>query len=197
MLEKQGEHMSTDILWYNDQSGEPQIWFMDQNRMISRGTVMSADPSDPNVGNPALVGLPWRIVGVGDFNGNGNADILWYNNDSGEPQIWFMDQNRMISRGTVMSADPSDPNVGNPALVGLPWRIVGVGEFDRLTIASAKIRDFHKSSLGILVVGSPVGPTREVANGSFEQRYEFGSILKPLDGPPVFATRYVATIDIA
>ncbi|MDB5312774.1 MAG: hypothetical protein JWO38_6976 [Gemmataceae bacterium] len=67
----------------------------------------------------------------------------------------------------------------------------------RLGLASTEIRAFHEAALGILVVGSPVGPTREVANGAYEQRYEFGSILKPLNGPPVYATRYVVTIDIA
>jgi hypothetical protein len=64
------------------------------------------------------------------------------------------------------------------------------------TLASAKIREFHTSTLGILLVGSPVGLTREVGNGAYEQRYEFGSILKPLNGPPVYATRFLATIDI-
>jgi hypothetical protein len=63
--------------------------------------------------------------------------------------------------------------------------------------ASAAIFKFHREALGILVVGSPVGPTLEVEGGAHEQRFEFGSILKPLDGPPAFATRYLATIDIA
>jgi hypothetical protein len=67
----------------------------------------------------------------------------------------------------------------------------------REAIAAQEIRKFHEVSLGILVVGSQVGSTREVANGAYEQRYEFGSILKPLDGPPMYATRYLVTIDIA
>jgi hypothetical protein len=63
--------------------------------------------------------------------------------------------------------------------------------------ATAAIFKFHRESLGTLVVGSPVGATKQVAGGAHLQRFEFGSILKPLDGPPVYATRYLVTIDIA
>jgi hypothetical protein len=63
--------------------------------------------------------------------------------------------------------------------------------------ATAAIFKFHRESLGVLVVGSPVGATQQVGDGALLQRFEFGSILKPLDGPPAYATRYLATINIA
>jgi hypothetical protein len=63
--------------------------------------------------------------------------------------------------------------------------------------AAAAILKFHAETLGILVVGSPVGVAREVGNGAHEQRFSFGSVLKPLDGPPRYQTRFVATINIA
>jgi hypothetical protein len=63
--------------------------------------------------------------------------------------------------------------------------------------ATAAIFKFHRESLGVLVVGSPVGAIQKVAGGAHLQHFEFGSILKPLDGPPTYATRYIATIDIA
>jgi hypothetical protein len=55
----------SDIVWYNSQTGETQIWYMDVDRLVDRGTVLSALQGDPNFGNPALVGPPWSIVGCG------------------------------------------------------------------------------------------------------------------------------------
>jgi len=110
----------SDIVWYNSQTGETQIWFMNDNRIASRATVV-----DEN-GNFIPIGLPFSIVGAGDMNGNGKADIVWYNSQTGETQIWFMNDNRIASRATVV-----DEN-GNFIPIGLPFSIVGVGEFKPL-----------------------------------------------------------------
>jgi hypothetical protein len=64
-------------------------------------------------------------------------------------------------------------------------------------LSKQAILRFHAETLGVLIVGSPVGTILDAANGAHEQRFEFGSILKPLGNPPVVAARYVATIDIA
>src|SRR5262249_58032667 len=34
---------------------------------------------------------PWQVVGVGDFNGDGRADVLWFNADTGELGEWVLD----------------------------------------------------------------------------------------------------------
>jgi hypothetical protein len=39
---------------------------------------------------------------VGDMNGNGKADIVWYNSQTGETQIWYMDGHRLVNRGRVI-----------------------------------------------------------------------------------------------
>ncbi|HET7518122.1 MAG TPA: VCBS repeat-containing protein, partial [Actinomycetes bacterium] len=105
-----------DIVWHHDQTGETQIWFMHEHQLVRRGTVLGED------GNPAFVNLPFEIVGVGDLDGDGRADIVWHHRDTGETQIWFMDGHQLIRRGTVLGED------GNPAFVNLPFEIVGVGE---------------------------------------------------------------------
>lgn len=107
-----------DILWHNAQTQETQIWFMSGGRVASRATVLG------ETGQPAFVGPPWNIVGVGDFNNDGNADILWHNSQTQETQIWFMSGGRVVSRATVLG------ETGQPTFIEPPFTIVGVGEFN-------------------------------------------------------------------
>jgi hypothetical protein len=34
---------------------------------------------------------PWKVVGVGDFNGDGHADVLWFNSNTGALGYWLLD----------------------------------------------------------------------------------------------------------
>jgi hypothetical protein len=61
-------------------------------------------------------GITWQLIGSGDFNSDGRADILWQNID-GTPQIWTMNGSTVTSETTL--ADP-----------GITWRAVGTGDFN-------------------------------------------------------------------
>ena len=109
-----------DIVWHNSSSNETQIWFMDGPKISGRATVMAEDGK-----TPIFVGPPWSIVGVGDFNNDGRADIVWHNSSSNETQIWFMDGRRISSRATAMAEGSK-----TPIFVGPPWSIVGANRFE-------------------------------------------------------------------
>lgn len=85
-----------DILWYNPGSGENQVWLMDAN---------GAQPiSLPNV-SPSNV---MRIEHVGDFDGDGDADILWRNNITGDMMLREITS---VTNNTITSRDVSLPSV--------------------------------------------------------------------------------------
>ena len=55
-------NVASDIVWYNSQTGETQVWYMDGHRLVDRGTVIDEH------GQFIPIGPPFSIVGVGEFN---------------------------------------------------------------------------------------------------------------------------------
>ena len=109
----------SDIVWHNGDTNETKIWSMTGARVVRQESVFDEK------GKPAFVGLPWRIVGTGDIDGNGSSGVVWHNGESGETQIWLLNSDRVIMRReTVVGGD------GKAVLVGAPWQIVGVNDLD-------------------------------------------------------------------
>ncbi len=96
---------TADILWQNA-NGQASIWDMSGNTLVGGGAV------SPNPG-PS-----WTEIGAGDFNGDGQSDILWQNASTGQASIWEMNGNSLIGGGAVT------PNPG-PS-----WHAVGTGDFN-------------------------------------------------------------------
>jgi hypothetical protein len=97
-----------DILWRND-DGRLTDWL---------GTATGG--FQPNSGNLLeAVSTDWKVVGVGDFNGDGKADILWRNAD-GRITDW-------LGTGTGAFTD----NVANAYnSVSLDWHVEDIGDFN-------------------------------------------------------------------
>ena len=68
-------------------------------------------------GAPIVTVVPtdWSIAGVGDFDGNGRADILW-RSSAGEVAFWFMNGAAIVS----------GPSIG---VIANDWMISGVADF--------------------------------------------------------------------
>jgi hypothetical protein len=97
----------SDIAWRNT-NGDTAIW------------LMSATPSGgAQVLSTTELGIlpnSWQIVGLRDFNGDGNADLLW-SNTNGDTRIWLM-TGAQVSQTTDLGVVPNG------------WSIVGTGDFN-------------------------------------------------------------------
>jgi hypothetical protein len=101
----------SDVVWRRaDDTGEARIWLLHNG-------VAFADQGVPYDGFAG--GNGWHIYGVGDFNGDGTADLLWRRpNDIGEPRVWLIkDGQLVVDRGLPWVAEPG-------------WRIMATGDFD-------------------------------------------------------------------
>jgi hypothetical protein len=63
-----------------------------------------------STGNSGSLGLDWTIQGIGDVNGDGEADVVWQQHTSGVVRVWFMNGPTILS----------DSILGSP---GIDWDI--------------------------------------------------------------------------
>ena len=91
-----------DILWrYNGAGGYNVVWYM--NNAIWTGSAELIPVADPT----------WQIMGTGDYNNDGNIDILWrYNGTGGYNYIWYLDGVTWIGGGDLLP------------VADLTWKIV-------------------------------------------------------------------------
>jgi lipopolysaccharide export system protein LptA len=102
------DDLHTDILFQdvgNDAlAGTPQVWLMNGTSVVSQTTLS----------NP---GSNWIIAGTGDFNQDGNADIVLRDTVAGTVKLWEMNGASVALNATV-------------ATVATNWTIIGLADFN-------------------------------------------------------------------
>ena len=109
----------TDVAWRDENTNDAQnglvgIWVMN-----SSGGVSSI--AFPGTATPAT----WKLLGVGDFNGDGTADLAWQDQNSSDSlnglvAMWLMSKN---SPGATSSI--TFPGTVPPAT----WKLLGMADF--------------------------------------------------------------------
>ena len=99
-----------DLLWHHQTQGWVSVWFMDGTRMIAGVSLNPDRVADTN----------WKVVATGDFNGDGQRDILWQHSTNGLLATWLMNGTMLMDGRLLTPGHIADAN----------WRMVGSGDFN-------------------------------------------------------------------
>ena len=98
----------SDLVWQHQGDGRVEIQFLNGNQATGGGTIV----------NNAF-GAGWNVVGVGDFNGDGKADLVWEHQGDHLVEIQLLNGTTAIGGGTVTNSP-----------FGSDWRVIGTGDFN-------------------------------------------------------------------
>jgi hypothetical protein len=99
----------SDLLWHHQSTGQIATWYL-------RGTtVVSTQPLDI----PAVTNTNWKIVGTGDLDGDGYADLVWQD-AFGYLATWALRGRAVLSTRFLSIHRVADPD----------WKIRGVGDLN-------------------------------------------------------------------
>ena len=83
------------------------VWYMKGINLTTAALLTPSTPGDKN----------WRVVGLGDFNGDGNQDLAFQHTD-GTLAVWYMN-GAALTQATLLT--PSNPGDSK-------WRVIGVAD---------------------------------------------------------------------
>jgi hypothetical protein len=104
-------HPDLVVQWTDTNTYNAGVWFMKDTMPNGQCTWFQPTPGP---------GYPWKVVGTGDFDGNGKVDLLFQNQNSSTLGLWFMD-------GITLKGSPN-LNIGSPDQTN--WVVVATGDFN-------------------------------------------------------------------
>jgi hypothetical protein len=98
-----------DLVYHNVSTGLTEIQFLNGINGAGGGAIANG-----------AFGPEWNIVGLGDFTGNGNLDLVYQRPSDGLVEIQLLDGTTSVGGGPIAGSPFNSPD----------WRVVGVGDFN-------------------------------------------------------------------
>ena len=111
---------NTDVLWHNATTGVLSVWLLNRT-----GAVIGDQTLSWNCNAASRCSTDWRVVGTGDFNHDGNSDVLWHNAETGRVAAWLLNAN-----GAVMGELSLSLTCNAASGCSRDWKPVGTGDFN-------------------------------------------------------------------
>jgi len=156
---------------FNSQSGAVRSW------LLNGATVTSTLELSWRCDAASGCSAAWRPVGTGDFNGDGRADLLWHNAQTGELRAW------LLNGTTVTGAQQLSWLCGPWDGCSAAWRAVSAGDFnkDGLTdvlwhnAQSGQLEAWILNGAGTVISSQALSGTCDAATGCSAQWKVSGS----------------------
>jgi glucose/arabinose dehydrogenase len=98
-----------DLFFRNYVTGANEAWRMTGTTRTAIATLS------------AVTDVTWRLVGSGDFNGDGQRDLIWRNAATGTNVVWFMNASTATGVGNAASL---------PAVTDMAWQMAVVADLN-------------------------------------------------------------------
>ncbi len=101
-----------DLIWQEDATRKVAVWFMGG----MQGSVFQSFAWLEGTGTPG-----WKVVGMGDLDGNGKLDLIWQNDTTRQVVAWYMGG----ASGAQYQSFAWLQNSNTPG-----WKVVGLADLD-------------------------------------------------------------------
>jgi len=98
-----------DLIWRNAVTGQNQLWTR----------TCCGDPPSSRLPMLTVADTNYKMVGVGDFDADGKADVVWWNQSTGDVVLWFTSSEMSSPLGRCVTTVSS-----------LNWHPDAIGDFD-------------------------------------------------------------------
>ena len=147
-----------DLVWQHKTDGQVSLWYMDGTTRTGSVALSNGQLWDPQ----------WKVVGVGDFNADGHADLAWQHAGDGRLTAWLMNGSTVTATSAVSPSGVTD----------LLWKVVGVGHFNTDSTSDLLWRHMGTGEMGVWlmnglsrIIHSPLSPYSVP-----DQRWQVGAV---------------------
>jgi FG-GAP-like repeat len=127
-----------DVVWRNSTNGHVYIWTLINN---GNGITQSGGAS------LGILGTNWTVGQTGDFDGDGDSDVLLRDVNSGQVYIYRMSFGPLPGGGFGLAATGASVGV-----FGSQWTIAGVGDFNNDAVSDIALKNSTTGEFYLLLM---------------------------------------------